>query len=135
MAIDAGLRRNNGGARPGAGRPKGSLQKAPGELRTMVATFAEHNMRGAQALYLRVAKKDPGEALRLLIAMLEFSMPKLARTEYTGEGGGPIQHDLNERAARVAAILARANPAGARLALVPGAVDAAGRAADRGTGE
>lgn len=34
--------------------------------------------------------KDPGKAADLLIRMAEYHVPKLSRTELSGEGGGPI---------------------------------------------
>ena len=33
---------------------------------------------------------DPGKALDLLAKLAEFAAPKLARTEITGKGGGPV---------------------------------------------
>ena len=37
------------------------------------------------------AKPDPGKALDLLAKLAEYAAPKLARTEHTGEGGGPVK--------------------------------------------
>jgi hypothetical protein len=40
----------------------------------------------------QVAGTDPKGALAAFTALLEFGVPKLQRTELTGEGGGPVQH-------------------------------------------
>jgi hypothetical protein len=36
-------------------------------------------------------EQGPREAFRCLMDLMEYSIPKLARTEITGEGGGPVQ--------------------------------------------
>lgn len=117
MALElAGGRANNRG--PTRGSRKGRPNKRPKELREMVATFVAIKMSDVPTLYARIARNNPAEALRVLLAMMEFALPKLARLEHTGEGGGPIQHSHAERAARIAGILGRADPGGTRLALV-----------------
>ncbi len=35
--------------------------------------------------------KDPAKAADLLVRMAEYHLPKLGRTEVTGEGGGPVK--------------------------------------------
>lgn len=42
-------------------------------------------------------KPDPGKALDLMAKLAEFAAPKLARTEVTGEGGGPVQTERTVR--------------------------------------
>ena len=37
-----------------------------------------------------LVKPDPAKATELMLSMAEFSVPKLARTEVTGVGGGPM---------------------------------------------
>jgi hypothetical protein len=42
----------------------------------------------------------PKEAFRCLMDLMEYSIPKLARTEHVGDGGGPVRvvaSSLDER--------------------------------------
>lgn len=63
------------------GRPKGSTNRVGRTLREMIAALVENNMSGAQALYDKVAKRNPAQALSLLNKFAEFCLPKLTRTE------------------------------------------------------
>lgn len=46
--------------------------------------------KGAQ-LFDWTRRPEPGSALKLAMDMAEFHIPKLARTEHTGEGGGAVK--------------------------------------------
>lgn len=70
-----------GGARPGAGRPKGSLDKGNALIREM-ACEALSQVGGVDYL-ARVAESHPGPFLSLL--------GKILPVQVTGEGGGPLQ--------------------------------------------
>lgn len=37
-----------------------------------------------------IRKADPAKAMELMRDLAEYNIPKLARTELTGEGGGPV---------------------------------------------
>jgi hypothetical protein len=39
---------------------------------------------------------NPGEAARLVLALQEFTMPKLARSELTGGDGGPVSIEVRK---------------------------------------
>lgn len=69
----------------GKGRPKGSENKVTRDARALFATFVEKNASRAQALFDEVASEDPGKALDLLTKVAEFVIPKLARTDVSGE--------------------------------------------------
>ena len=73
------------------GRPKGAKNKATAGLREAYRLFLEGNFDGLQGLYDRVKRKSPGRAIDLFQKMTEFILPKLRRSELTGEGGGPVQ--------------------------------------------
>lgn len=45
---------------------------------------------GSKAKGKRGRAPDPGRALQLAMDMAEYHIPKLARTEITGAGGGPV---------------------------------------------
>jgi hypothetical protein len=73
------------GRKTGGGSRKGILNKATGDVRAVFSAFVEHNSDRAQELFDRVAGKDPAKALDLLARLSEFVIPKLARTEVSGE--------------------------------------------------
>jgi hypothetical protein len=72
---------------PRAGRPKGSVNKATRDVRAAIARFAEDNVEKLQEWLDRVAEKDPAKAAELFARVLEYHLPKLARTELSGEVG------------------------------------------------
>src|SRR6185437_7371947 len=79
---------NPGQFQPGhtGGRRMGSPNKATAAVRDVFSAFVEANAAKAQALFDRVASKDPAKALDLLARLSEFVIPKLARTETTLDG-------------------------------------------------
>lgn len=80
----------------GPGRPKGLPNKATVEFRVTVQKLLDDNRANVSKWLAMVAdgegdsKPDPGKALDLLSKLAEFAAPKLARTEITGAGGGPV---------------------------------------------
>jgi hypothetical protein len=79
------------------GRPKGSPNRATADVRAAIATFAEGNAHKLQEWLDRVAegsggiKPDPAKAADLYLRAIEYHIPKLARTEVTGNNGGPVE--------------------------------------------
>jgi len=82
----------------GKGRPKGVQNKSTGKVREMMALIAEQNAEnfiqwlaetaaGNQDMGLR---PDPKGAADLYLKAIEYHITKLARTEVTGDGGGPL---------------------------------------------
>lgn len=72
---------------PRAGRPKGTPNKATRDVRAAIAAFAEGNVDKLQGWLDRVATRDPAKAAELFVRVLEYHVPKLARTELSGEIG------------------------------------------------
>jgi hypothetical protein len=79
------------------GRQPGSVNKTTKEFRETVTKLLSDNAENVATWLAEVAtggsdpsKADPGKALDLLAKLAEFAAPKLARTELTGEGGGPV---------------------------------------------
>ena len=78
------------------GRTKGTPNKATAEFRDTVTKLLSDNAENVAAWLAQVAeghgdnKPDPAKALDLLAKLAEFGAPKLARTEVTGAGGGPV---------------------------------------------
>jgi uncharacterized protein (DUF2126 family) len=101
--------RRIGDGTPGPGRPKGCANKATATVRDAIARVLEGNVENFSRWLAAVAegeketapasedgktaegswirKPDPGAALKLAMDMAEYHIPKLARTELTGEIG------------------------------------------------
>jgi hypothetical protein len=79
------------------GRPKGSPNRATADVRAAIAVFAEGNAHKLQEWLDRVAegsegvRPDPAKAADLYLRVIEYHIPKLARTEVTGQDGGPVE--------------------------------------------
>lgn len=82
------------------GRQPGTPNKATQDVRQAIAMFAERNAERFQEWLLLTAvgdpenglKPDPGKAADLYLKAIEYHIPKLARSEQVGDGGGPIKH-------------------------------------------
>jgi hypothetical protein len=73
-----------GGKRPGAGRPKGSLDKGNAQIRELIVE-ALAEVGGAQYL-AELAKSHPAAFCGLLGRVIPLQV--------TGEGGGAVQHAI-----------------------------------------
>ncbi len=72
------------GTRPpnaGKGRRKGVPNKTTSVARNAFNDLLEDNIENAQTWLDRVAQKNPGYALELLLQLAEYCVPKLSRTE------------------------------------------------------
>lgn len=78
------------GTKTGGGSRRGIPNKVTQDVRAAIAVFAERNVGQLEAWLDRVAKDDPGRAAGIFLDMLEYHVPKLARTEVTGSGGAPL---------------------------------------------
>lgn len=101
-----------GGRRPGAGRPAGSVNKATSAARKAIGMFVDANSKrlqgwlddvangrkGMVSVYdakqkkdvlkeVWIVKPDPLAATQVLQGLVEYHVPKLARTEVTGKDG------------------------------------------------
>ena len=105
---------NKDGKRMGSGRPPGALNRATREARAAIAEFVDGNAHRLQEWLDRVANgvqredeegnpmfddegnpmwivpPNPEKAFNLFQSVVEYHVPKLARSELTGAGGGPI---------------------------------------------
>jgi len=70
------------------GRPKGSKNKALTELRELVNDLIEMNWETIQE---DIDQLDPSERVNVIIKLLEFSIPKLQRTNVVEEHPEQIQ--------------------------------------------
>lgn len=71
-----------------------TVQKLLDENRANMSAWLKLVARGSKAKGL---DPDPARALELLAKLAEFAAPKLARTEHTGEGGGPVKYQAVRR--------------------------------------
>lgn len=84
------------GSKPGerrGGRKAGIPNKATTTAREAIARFVDGNTERLQGWLDEIAADDkhgPREAFRCLMDVMEYHVPKLARTELTGKDGGPV---------------------------------------------
>jgi hypothetical protein len=89
---DGPARRNAALTRAGKGRPKGVPNAITKTAREIFSAFIEGNALKLQELFDRVAKKSPAKALSIYAKLAEFVIPKLQRTELSGE----LNHTVKE---------------------------------------
>lgn len=70
-----------------AGRPKGVPNKASRDVRAAIASSLRGTSTSSRGGLDRIAEKDPAKAADLFARMLEYHVPRLARTELSGEIG------------------------------------------------
>ncbi|MDR3415608.1 MAG: hypothetical protein P4L83_05435 [Nevskia sp.] len=80
------------------GRQKGTPNRVTADIRGTMALLAERNAEHVQRWLDAVAANDPGRALDLYLRMIEYAVPKLARTELAGSVGVPGLRDALEEA-------------------------------------
>lgn len=69
------------------GRPKGIENKTTKDTKEAVKMLIENNLDNLTIWLQKVADKNPEKALIIVTNLLEYSIPKLARTEVTGKDG------------------------------------------------
>ena len=87
------------GRKPGPGRPKGLPNKATANAREAIAAFVEQQTPRLAHLLERIeAEEGPMAAFKCIQDMVEYHVPKLARTEVTGADGGPqvVRYEWSE---------------------------------------
>lgn len=79
-----------GGKQPGAGRPKGTPNKRTATARRAIADFVEGNVHRLNKWLDQMAEEDPEAAFKAFMSVVEYHVPRLARTELTGDPDKPI---------------------------------------------
>ena len=80
----------------GKGRVKGVPNKATAAAREAIAKFVDDNAGRMQAWLDKVAEKNPEKAFLMLNAVIEYHVPKLARTEIAHSGKVIVQDFLDQ---------------------------------------
>lgn len=76
------------GRKPGPGRPKGLPNKSTQAAREAIARFVDGNADRLQGWLEEIAQEKGAEAaFRCFTDLVEYHVPKLARTELTGQDG------------------------------------------------
>ena len=81
------------GSKPGerrGGRAKGTPNKVTADARAAIAKFVDGNAHRLQDWLDQIAEGDPERAFTLFQSVIEYHVPKLARSELTGAGGTPL---------------------------------------------
>ena len=78
------------GLKTGGGSRKGVPNKDTANARQAIASFVDGNADRLQGWLDEIAKdQGPAAAFKCFADLLEYHVPKLARTELTGADGGP----------------------------------------------
>ena len=78
----------------GKGRVKGTPNKSTAKAREAIAVFVDGNAERLQGWLEAIAddpKYGPKTAFDCFMQVAEYHVPKLARTEHVGDGGGAIE--------------------------------------------
>jgi len=84
-----------GGKRPGAGRKKGSVNRATAQQMASISDLAKTHAVDAMKALVSIAKSSESDAARVSAAnaILDRGFGKPAQShQHTGRNGGPIQH-------------------------------------------
>lgn len=101
-----------GEKRPKQGRPPGTPNKATANAREAIARFVDGNADRLNAWLDEIYAQDgPKAAYQCFTDLLEYHVPKLARTEHTGEGGGAVKTENSWRVELVSVNGVPPNPA------------------------
>lgn len=83
---------------PKGGSRKGIPNKATATAREAIARFVDGNADRLNSWLDQIEEQDgPKAAFQCFSDLLEYHVPKLARTEHVGEGGGPVQATVEVR--------------------------------------
>ena len=93
--MEDNIEKNRAGNR-GLGRVKGTPNKATAQAREAIADFVDGNAHRLTGWLDQVAETNPERAFQLFQSVIEYHVPKLARTDntVTGADGGAIVHRI-----------------------------------------
>jgi len=80
---------------PGPGRPKGLPNKATTKAREAIANLVDGNIDKVQTWLDEIyTAKGPEAAMNAFTGLIEYHVPKLARTVVAGDSEAPIAHSV-----------------------------------------
>ena len=68
-----------------AGRPKGALNRTTDMMKVNLARAANNTLNHLSEDLEKIRKKDPERAIELALKLMEYTIPKLSRTEVKAE--------------------------------------------------
>jgi hypothetical protein len=79
------------------GRQKGTPNKATAEARAIALRFLDRRTdEEIDALWVAAKSESASKAMSMWLQAQEFVLPKLGRTEVTGEDGGPVEFVIKD---------------------------------------
>ena len=78
-----------------AGKKKGTLNKNTRMIREAYQKLTEDNLDNMSRWVSQVASEDPAKALDIMIKLSEYIIPKLARTELSGNDGEDLFKNIS----------------------------------------
>jgi hypothetical protein len=67
------------------GRPKGAVNRSTEEMKLTIARAVNNTLNTISSDLETIRKKDPERAIELALKLMEYSLPKLSRTEMRAE--------------------------------------------------
>ena len=67
------------------GRPKGAINRSTEMMKLTIARAVDNTLNTLSADLEKIRKEDPERAIELALKLMEFTLPKLSRTELKGE--------------------------------------------------
>jgi len=78
-----------------AGKKKGTLNKNTRMIREAYQKLTEDNLDNMSRWVSQVASEDPAKVLDIMIKLSEYIIPKLARTELSGNDGEDLFKNIS----------------------------------------
>jgi hypothetical protein len=73
------------------GRPKGAVNRSTEMMKLTIARAIDNTLNTLSTDLEKIKKKDPERAIELALKLMEFTLPKLSRTEMKAEVEQKIQ--------------------------------------------
>jgi hypothetical protein len=73
------------------GRPKGAINRSTEMMKLTIARAVDNTLNTLSADLEKIRKEDPERAIELALKLMEFTLPKLSRTEMKAEIDQRIQ--------------------------------------------
>jgi hypothetical protein len=67
------------------GRPKGAVNRSTEMMKVTIARAVDNTLNTLSADLDKIRKNDPERAIELALKLMEFTLPKLSRTEMKAE--------------------------------------------------